>query len=121
MDQVNESKIENSSVITTNARSKEVDRFENVDFPDLVKKLESQYLKHSLKIKLEKIQTDDGLTFHIEAQGQDQKAIKVDVEISSQSSGFKMNTEHGERNSTTSKHCIQIISRKIAHAVDRWS
>lgn len=108
-------------MITTSTRSKEVDRFEKVDFPELVKKLENQYSKHSLTIKLEKIQRDDGMTFHIEAQGQDQKTIKVDIEISSQSSGFKMNTEHGERNSTTSKHCVQIISRKIAHAVDRWS
>ena len=120
MDQVSKPKLAPTLVATTAARSKEVDRFENIDFPELVKQLENQYAKHSLKIKLEKIQRDDGLTFHIEAQGQDQKPIKVDIDISEQSSGFKMNTEHGERNSTTSKHCVQIISRKISHAVDRW-
>ena len=120
MDQVSESKLALSSVTTSVSRSKEVERFENIDFPELVKQLENQYAKHSLKIKLGKVQNDDGLTFHIEAMGLDQKPIKIEIEISSQITGFKMNTEHGERNSTTSKHCIPIISRKISHAVDRW-
>ncbi len=120
MDQVSEPKLVPSSVKTSVLRSKEVERFENIDFPELVKQLENQYAKHSLKIKLGKVQNDDGLTFHIEAMGLDQKPIKIEIEISSQITGFKMNTEHGERNSTTSKHCIPIISRKISHAVDRW-
>ena len=120
MDQVSEPKLVPSSVKTSVLRSKDVERFENIDFPELVKQLENQYAKHSLKIKLGKVQNDDGLTFHIEAMGLDQKPIKIEIEISSQITGFKMNTEHGERNSTTSKHCIPIISRKISHAVDRW-
>ena len=120
MDQVSEPKLVPSSVKTSVLRSKEVERFENIDFPELVKQLENQYAKHSLKIKLGKVQNADGLTFHIEAMGLDQKPIKIEIEISSQITGFKMNTEHGERNSTTSKHCVQIISRKISHAVDRW-
>ena len=118
--QVQESTLPAGSSSSFITRSKEIDQFENIDFPELVKSLEHQYSKYSLKIKLEKNQRDDGLTFHIEAQGQDQKPIKIGIDISSISLGFKMNTEHGERKTTTSKHCVKIISKKISHAVDRW-
>lgn len=120
MGQIEVSKLQAGSATSFITRPKEIDQFENVDFSSLVKSLENQYSKYALKIKIEKIQRNDGLTFHIEAQGQDQKPIKFDIDISSKSSGFKINTEHGERNSMTAKHCLNIISRKISHAVDKW-
>ena len=52
--QVQESTLPAGSSSSFITRSKEIDQFENIDFPELVKSLEHQYSKYSLKIKLEK-------------------------------------------------------------------
>lgn len=120
MDQVSESKLVSLRLTKDVIRFKEVDRFEKIDFPELIKKLEHEYSKFSLRIWFEKFQLENSVTFHIEAIGLGQNSIKVDVNVLPEGTLFQINTEHGERNSSTSKHCAQIIFKKIAHAADRW-